>query len=99
MTQDSGYTAEDLIISHIEETNTIIGNIREFQELILNVTDPALKLIYEDDIKKEGEEFDKICQNLKFLLRNYMKDCKQDGTPININFYRVYKELEKLGDE
>jgi protein subunit release factor A len=98
MKEDLEYSTAELIISHIEETNYIIGNIREFQELILNVSDPHLKILYEEDVQSETKQLMKVCENLRFLLTNYINECNQFNRPIDINFYRVYKELHKLGD-
>lgn len=98
MSEDLEYSTAELIIAHIEETNDIIGNIREFQELINNVSDPSLKILYEEDITLESKQLMKVCQNLKLLLTNYLIECEQNNRPVDINFYRVFKELDKLGD-
>ena len=71
-------------------------DLKEIQDDINIAGDPALIMEYEEEKEALYDELEDHAQDALFLLEAYIEDCKTEQLPITLEYYRVYKELERV---
>ena len=70
--------------------------LNEREENINSHTDPELISIYRDDCIAISEDFIKIAEQVKIRLGIYIEECNKDNEPVDLDYFRLYKTLNKL---
>lgn len=70
--------------------------LNEREENINEHTDPELIGIYREDCIAISEDFIKIAEQVKIRLGMYIEECNKNGEPVDLDYFRLYKTLNKL---
>ncbi len=70
-------------------------DLKEIQDDINITGDPALILEYEEDKEVLYNDLEDHAQDALFLLEAYIEDCKAEQIPIVLEYFRVFKELDR----
>jgi hypothetical protein len=91
---------KDIIETEINYLVTILYGLakalNEREENINEHTDPELIGIYREDCIAISEDFIKIAEQVKIRLGMYIEECNKDGEPVDLDYFRLYKTLNKL---
>lgn len=82
-----------IINRRIEYLAQLVLDIREVQNDIRMTGDPSLILEYEEEKKVLFEDLEEQAKNLIYILEAYFQDCKDENIPIELSYYKVYREL------
>lgn len=85
----------DLIHRRIERLGNAIADVKEAEIQLQNVNDPALIAEYEEELREYIQELEEVGNDMIILLEAYVEDCKEEGLPVYLDYYRVLTELKK----
>jgi len=70
--------------------------LNEKEESINEHTDPELVSIYKADCIAISEDFIKIAEQVKIRLDLFIQIANDEGEPLDLDYFRLYKTLTKL---
>jgi len=73
----------------------VMDDLAEVRRDIANTTDPALLMEYNEELEVLIEELNEVGERVIYLIGIYIEECKETGAPVYLDYYRVYKELNK----
>lgn len=73
----------------------VIDDIRELDEAMKATQDPSLLIEYKQEMRELVTELNEVSERVLVLVEEYMKECNDNDEPINLDYYRVYKELRR----
>lgn len=82
------------LIRDIQKINDLGIEIQELDASISIVSSPELQLIYEEKMNEVLSDYNKLCAIVKTQLEEYLADQKARGEPMELNYFRLLKELK-----
>lgn len=86
---------DSAIFNKIQLLSYVIDDIKQLDHDMKETTDPALLMEYREEMKSLVEELNSVTGRVLTLLEVYLNGCKETNEPINLDYYRVYKELSR----
>lgn len=83
-----------IINKRINYLTELVLDLKEIQSDINNTADPSLILEFEEEKKLLFKELEDQAKNVIILLEAYFEDCKTENFPLDLSYYKVYKELQ-----
>jgi len=81
------------LVQDIQNIEILGLNIQELDNAIDLMSDPELQLLYSEKLNEIINEFNNLCSIVKVQLETKMEQDKKLGNPIDLNCYRLLKEL------
>lgn len=81
--------------SKIELLGHVISDLKDIELAISIAADPALLHEYHIERKALIQELNEVSERCTVLIEAYMQDCKEQGVPPYLNYYRVLRELRR----
>lgn len=83
------------IYKKIQLLSYVIDDIKDLEVDMRSTQDPALLLEYKQEMKELVEELTEVSNRVISLVEVYLEACKETNEPVCLDFYRVYRELQK----
>jgi len=83
----------DSIHKRIEHLGQVIADLKSCENDISITNDPALIAEFKEEREQLAEELDMAGRNCIKILEAYMEDCKIEGIPVFLDYYRVLTAL------
>lgn len=81
------------LIEDIIKINELGTEIQHLDDSINCVSSPELQMLYTEKMDEILEDYTKLCKLVKSDLEVYLDNQKKSGEPIELNYYRLLKEL------
>jgi hypothetical protein len=81
------------IHNRIEHLGQVIADLKSCENDIAITTDPSLIIELKEERGQLAEELDLAGRNCIKILEAYMQDCKAEGIPVFLDYFRVLTAL------
>lgn len=86
---------DPIVLNKIQLLSYVIEDIKELEEDMKYTEDPSLLLQYREDMRELIAELNEVSSRCIALIEIYLQECKETNEPVCLDFYRVYRELNK----
>lgn len=88
------YSKEE-IDSYINDLTILGQGIIRLDNLIVKIKDPSIQTTYQQELKNLVTTYYELEQDLKSVLKNYIKTASRSGNVVNFSYYKLNKSLNK----
>jgi hypothetical protein len=86
---------DEKILAKIRLLGYVIDDVKDLDNAISQTSDPSLLMEYKQEMRGLITELNEVSFRVIDLLDEYLADCREKGSPISLDYYRVWKELSK----
>ena len=81
------------LIQDIQKINELGTEIQHLDDSINCVSSPELQMLYTEKMDEILKDYTELCRLVRQDLEVYLNNQKKAGEPIELNYYRLLKEL------